>query len=216
MRLEINMTEFVEITKKFFNEKDIKNIIEIGSLNGNDALFFKTCFPESNVYCIEGLPDNYNTYLKNLTNITPINIVIADYDGEITYHKKNVNGIHGILNRGDEYGTETITLECKTIKTLCNDYNIQSIDFVKIDVEGATYEILNGMSEMLDTIKIMHIETESYPFFKGQKLHDEVADYLTNKDFTMVDMTSVNINNGQQYDSVWVNNKFINEKRMVS
>jgi len=42
MRLEINMTEFVEITKKFFNEKDIKNIIEIGSLNGNDALFFKT------------------------------------------------------------------------------------------------------------------------------------------------------------------------------
>jgi len=168
------------------------------------------------VYCIEGLPDNYNTYLKNLTNITPINIVIADYDGEITYHKKNVNGIHGILNRGDEYGTETITLKCKTIKTLCNDYNIQSIDFVKIDVEGATYEILNGMSEMLDTIKIMHIETESYPFFKGQKLHDEVADYLTNKDFTMVDMTSVNINNGQQYDSVWINNKFINEKRMVS
>jgi hypothetical protein len=72
------------------------------------------------------------------------------------------------------------------------------------------------MSEMLDTIKIMHIETESYPFFKGQKLHDEVADYLTNKDFTMVDMTSVNINNGQQYDSVWINNKFINEKRMVS
>jgi FkbM family methyltransferase len=204
MRLEINMQEFVKLVTDYFDENEIKNIMEIGSLNGNDALFFKKTFPNANVFCIEGLPENYDTYLKDLTEITPINIVIANYDGEIVFHKKNINGLHGILNRGDEYGSETITLKCKTMQTLCDEYNITTLDLVKIDVEGATYQILESMENMLKTIKIMHIETESYPFFQGQILDDEVVNFLTKNNFMLIDKTSVTINIGQQHDSVWI------------
>ena len=210
-RVEINMSSFMALSKQYFVDKEIKNVMEIGSLNGNDSLLFKNHYPDANVFCIEGLPDNFNQYLKDLTNITPINAVIADYDGTIQYHYKNINGIHGILDRGQEYGSKVLELQCYTIKTICENYNIDSIDLVKIDVEGATYEILNSMGNMLKTIKIMHIETESYPFFKNQKLHDVVSDYLTKKGFTMVDMTSTMIANGYQHDSVWVNNDFLNK-----
>jgi len=209
MRLEINMSEFVNIVNNYFDKNEIKNIIEIGSLNGKDSLFFKDNFINSNVYCIEGLPENFDNYLKDLTNIIPINIVVSDYDGEILFYKKNVNGIHGILNRGDEYGTETITLKCNTMKTICETYNIKSLDMVKIDVEGATYQILKSMGEMLQTIKIMHIETESYPFFQNQILHDEVASFLTENNFSMIDITAAHISLGEQHDSVWINNKYI-------
>jgi len=211
-RVEINMPSFMALAKQYFADKEIKNIMEIGSLNGNDSLLFKNHYPEANVFCIEGLPDNYNQYLKDLTNITPINAVIADYDGVIQYHQKNINGIHGILDRGQEYGSNVLELQCYTIKTICENYKIDSIDLVKIDVEGATYEILNSMGDMLKTIKIMHIETESYPFFKNQKLHDVVADYLIDKGFTMVDMSRAMIAGEYQHDSVWVNNKYLNNK----
>lgn len=211
MKIDINMEEFMNYSKKFFDSSDIKNIMEIGSLNGNDSLLFKSHYPEANVFCIEGLPDNYNQYLKELTNITTINAVIADYDGVILYHYKDINGIHGILDRGQQYGSKVLELQCYTIKTICENYKIDSIDLVKIDVEGATYEILNSMSDMLKTIKIMHIETESYPFFKNQKLHDVVADYLTKKGFSMIDMSRVMIAGGYQHDSVWVNNYFLNK-----
>lgn len=208
MRNQINMVEFMGLVKTHFEESEIKTIMEIGSLNGADSLFFKETFPNSDVYCIEGLPENYEKYLKDLTSIIPINIVIADYDGEITYFKKNINGIHGIFNRGDEYGTETLVLKCKKIDTICADYDIKSIDVVKIDVEGATFEILKSMCDFLQTIKIMHIETETYDFFKGQKLHDEVSNLLIENGFTMIDMTSVAISgNHEQRDSVWINNK---------
>jgi FkbM family methyltransferase len=208
-RVEINMSSFMSLSKQYFVDKEIKNVMEIGSLNGNDSLLFKNHYPYANVFCIEGLPDNFNQYLKDLTNITPINAVIADYDGTIQYHYKNINGIHGILDRGQEYGSKVLELQCYTIKTICENYNIDSIDLVKIDVEGATYEILDSMGDMIKTIKIMHIETESYPFFKNQKLHDVVSDYLTKKGFTMVDMTSAMIDKGYQHDSVWVNNNFL-------
>ena len=209
--VEINMPTFMALAKKHFDDQEIKNVMEIGSLNGNDSLFFKSHYPDANVFCIEGLPDNYNKYLKDLTNITTINAVIANYDGVIQYHYKDINGIHGIFDRGQEYGSNILELKCYTIKTICSNYKIDSIDLVKIDVEGATYEILNSMGDMLKTIKIMHIETESYPFFRNQKLHDRVAEYLTDKGFTMVDMTRAMISGGYQHDSVWVNNDFLNK-----
>jgi FkbM family methyltransferase len=210
-RVEINMSSFMALVKQYFADKEIKNVIEIGSLNGNDSLLFKNHYPDANVFCIEGLPDNYNQYLKDLTIITPINAVIADYNGVIQYHYKDINGIHGILDRGQEYGSNVLELKCYTMKTICENYKIESIDLVKIDVEGATYEILNSMGDMLKTIKIMHIETESYPFFKNQKLHDEVSDFLINNGFTMIDLTKAKISEGYQHDSVWVNNDFLNK-----
>jgi hypothetical protein len=204
------MEEFINLSNKFIKTEEIKNIMEIGSLDGADSLFFKSKYPKANVFCIEGLPDNYNTYLKDLTTIIPINAVISDYDGVIKYHKKNINGIHGILDRGKKYGSETLELQCYTIKKICDDYKINSLDLVKIDAEGATFEILNSMGNMLKTIKIMHIETESYPFFINQKLHDEVYDFLVNNKFTMVDFSKVKISNdGYQHDSVWVNNNVL-------
>ena len=45
-------------------------------------------FPDASVYAIEGLPDNYNTYMKDLKNIICINTVINDYDGITKYHIK--------------------------------------------------------------------------------------------------------------------------------
>ena len=206
---DINMSEFVDLVKSHVS--DINIIFEIGSLDANDSLFFKEQFPNADVYAIEGLSENYEKYMKNLTTITPINMVITDYDGTINYYKKNINGLHGIRNRGNEYGNTVLEgVTCKRMDTLCGELGITKIDMVKIDVEGATQEILTGFGELLKTIKIMHIETESYQFFEGQILHEEVVSYLTDKGFTMVKLSSVDItNNGKQHDSVWVNNTHI-------
>jgi FkbM family methyltransferase len=208
---QITPNEFLSIISNNFKESDIEHIMEIGALNCADSLIFKDKFPKAKVYCIEGLKDNFDTYLSNLKGILPINIIITNYDGLINFHKKNVNGLHSIYNRGELYGNQILeNLECKTFKTLCEELKIPNVDVVKIDVEGATYEVLIGMGDMIHTIKIMHIETESYPFFEGQKLHNEVHDFLIEKGFTMIKITNARIQQNMcQHDSVWINNNFI-------
>jgi FkbM family methyltransferase len=208
---QISPNDFLSIVSDNFKDSEIKNIMEIGALNCADSLTFKDKYPNANVYCIEGLKDNFDIYLSKLENITPINIIITDYDGVINFHKKDTNGLHSIYNRGSLYGNKILeNVECKTFKSLCKELNIVNVDIVKIDVEGATYNVLKGMEEMIEDIKIMHIETESYPFFEGQKLHAEVCDYLISKNFTMIKITNVMITqNNYQHDSVWINNKFL-------
>jgi FkbM family methyltransferase len=215
--IDINMSEYVNLVESYLDVSDINVVFEIGSLDGNDSIFFKEQFPNADVYAIEGLTENYEKYMKGLTTITPINVVVADYDGNINYHKKEINGIHGIRNRGDEYGKTVLEgVICKRMDTLCGELGVTAIDMVKIDVEGATQEILTGFGNILKTVKIMHIETEAYPFFEGQVLHSEVSRYLIENGFTMIELSSVEIGVGVQHDSVWVNNQYLQKKKFLS
>ena len=203
-RTSIRMDDYIKLINKYIDTSTISTIVDAGSMDGSDTLKLKNAFPNSTAYSIEGLPDNYNTYLKDNTNIIGINCVIALYDGEITYYQKNINGIHGIYDRGSSYGTRTLTLPCFKLATIINNYNI-----LKIDVEGASYDLLLSLEQHIHEIKIMHIETETSPFFKGQTLHTDVCKLLEQNNFECIDIIFVEItDNAFQSDSVWVNKKY--------
>ena len=62
---------------------------------------------------------------------------------------------------------------------------------------------------MLIKIKIMHIETEDYPYFSDQKLDKDVFTLLINNNFRiLVKSGYYPTNDGKQYDSVWINNDY--------
>ncbi len=200
---EINMIEFIDMASSYV--KDVEIIFEVGALNGNDALLFKKSFPDAEVYAFEGLPENYNEYMKNLSGVHTFNKVIFNYDGEIVFYKKNINGIHSVFDRGSQYGTDELTLKCYRLDTVCKELKVDHIDMMKIDVEGATLELLKGMGDLLKTVKIMHIETEDYPFFKGQKLDDDVTTFLLNSGFRILGKSRCVLTDGHyQIDSVWI------------
>jgi len=202
----IDMPRFVQLVNDNFPPDDIQNIVEVGSLNGVDAVYFKTCFPHADVTAYEGLKEHWEAVTPE--GITWLNMVIASYDGEVTYHVKNFNeemttGIHGIYDRGKIYGTETRLVPCHRLDSVSS----KPIDMMKIDVEGATFDVFEGMGSLLDTVKIMHIETETVPFFSGQKmLHDGVCNYLVGKGFTCLEQRGARIQNGTQFDTVWIKN----------
>lgn len=203
----IKMGEFARVIKKNFTDDEITVIFEIGCLNARDAKYLKSQWPNASVYAIEGLEDNYNKYLKDLTDITCFNYVIFETEGDINYHKKETNGIHGVFNKGDNYGTEIQKSKSYRIDTVCKMHDIPNIDVVKLDVEGASLEVLRSFGDVLNTVKIMHIETEDQEVFEGQKLHSEVVEFLTAAGFEMIDISKVAISGGtgNQYDSIWIN-----------
>lgn len=202
----ITIPEFID----FINlaQIDPKVIVEIGCMDAADAILLKETYPLARTLAIEGLLENYETF-KDRTDIESINRIIASYDGTITFHKKTINGIHGIYNRGDNFGTETIiNSPCSTLLSLAKEFNIPLIDVLKLDVEGATLDVLESAKDFLQKIKIMHIETETYEFFAGQRLEGEVFNFLDQNNFSLIQYKSVSITGLDQCqsDSIWINN----------
>lgn len=206
MQISIGMEEFKSLADCYYPFPRI--ILDIGSMDGKDATEFATWYPSSRVIAIEGLQSNYDTYIKPNPKIEGIHAVIYNYDGLIDYHEKKINGIHGVFDRGAIYGTRVHNkVPCTRLDTLFDLHGISTPDMIKLDVEGATMEALQSMGKYLEKVKIMHIETEDYPFFKHQTLHKEVCKFLFENGFHPVKMTNAVIGKqGHQFDSIWVHN----------
>ena len=68
-RTSISMEDFIACIKLYIETSTSFTIMDAGSLNGNDAEILQKAFPNSKAYAIEGLVENYETYIKEKTNI---------------------------------------------------------------------------------------------------------------------------------------------------
>lgn len=181
-------------------------ILEIGAEDARDSILFKEAYPDASIWAFEANANTFNINKDKILGlgINYINNAIWNVDNEskIFHIKKSTHpGISSLRDRGQEYGTETCMVKTIRIDTFCNNNEISNIDIIKIDVEGCTYEVLDGIGELLDTVKILHIETEQQEHFAGQVLEKEVFEFLKQKGF---DCDKHSFCCLSQYDSVWV------------
>jgi len=140
-------------------------VLDIGSHIGTYSIPIakKLSKGKGHIYCIEGSLKSYkllkqNIVLNNLNSYaTCDNIVISDNE-QLKYSlQENVN------NTGANYYVEKESLgEVHTVSTLKNylvDKGVMRVDFIKIDVEGMEFRILNSIKhEIREYRPILYIE----------------------------------------------------------
>jgi len=179
-------------------------IFEIGALNAADSVKMKNKYVNADVHAFEAHPSCYSKY-KDFAFENGIyyhNIGMWFEETEIEYHDKGIDtGISSFRDRGQEYGTNKFVIKTQTPHDFCIKNKISNIDILKLDVEGCSYEILNGFKSMLSNIKIMHIETEQQQHFAGQYVEKDVFKLLTDNNFIMLKHSWCCFS---QYDSIWL------------
>ena len=100
-----------------------------------------------------------------------------------------------------------ITVPVKRMDTLLKEDNIDLVDVVKVDVEGYTWEVLQGFGERLKDVKLFHLETEVEATHDKHRNNKEIARFMEESGFILADVSyegSGGINGGIE-DQVWVN-----------
>lgn len=102
------------------------------------------------------LPDTFHFYGKGL----------AHYDGVAHFyrHKKKTNICHSMMRR-NETVQHAIEVPVERLKTLCKENNHTRIDLLKMDIEGAEYEVLDDIVN--SEIAIDQILVEFHHRFKS-------------------------------------------------
>lgn len=209
------------IYKNYILEKTTiipKSILEIGSRDGKDADELRNYFDISskNIWIVEPNPSQQNNILKSYPNINLIKNPIFNEEKTSTFYAVDtndqiLNGTSSLLNRVDDLykNINTNKIEIKTItgSKLLNIIGIE-IDLCKIDVEGATYEVLESFMDDLHKIKSIHIECEHRPVWVNQKLYNDVSTFLLKNNYIQIYFSYCN-NHDLQSDSIWVQKKFI-------
>ena len=109
-------------------------------------------------------------------------------------------------NRTDSWidsATETkhsIKVQTDTIDHFCERMSIESIDILKLDVQGAELLVLEGARRMLENKKINLIftEVEFIEIYKGQPLFHEITAFLSAYNYQLFGLhTAHKFDNGQ-------------------
>lgn len=83
----------------------------------------------------------------------------------------------------------TVELETTTLDAFCEQENIETIDFLQIDVQGAELQVLEGASKILNrSIIALQIQVEFAPLYLNQPLFDRVDVYLKKQGCTLFDL----------------------------
>ena len=148
-----------------FNQKKDMTVIDVGANIGVVTNYMRDYCKK--IYAIEPSREHFEALSKNKEfnkwdNVEVFNAAMADRDGEMTLNTLDGNRTcHSLVN---DYGQGHETVKTFRFDTFMNENKIDSVDFVKFDVEGAEDMILRSEGFINVASKIKAIEVEfHYP-----------------------------------------------------
>lgn len=202
-----DLTIFKQYAKqKFKNINDIKVIFDIGACHALESVEFSKLYKNAKVYTFEANPNTYEICLENTKNyksITVINEAVNDFDGVCKFYPidkdktittwedgnqgaSSLYRANGAYDHIEKYVQYEIEIPCTRIDTFCKKNNIDNIDIIWMDLQGAELKALYSMGDMLDNVKLIYTESEMNPMYEGQSLFSEVHQYLIDRGFEWV------------------------------
>lgn len=154
-----------------------KLILDCGGNIGSAAVYFANKYPESIIYSIEPEKNGfkllqYNAFLYE--NIRPIKSALWDKETFIRVEDKGF-GMAGFMTV-ETTADDPDAFKTTTVSKLLADSELEEIDILKIDIEGAEKEVFAApdVDDWLPKVKVLTIELHdrmklgcSYEFFKA-------------------------------------------------
>jgi FkbM family methyltransferase len=140
--------------------------IDVGANVGRYAIMAaRQMADKGNVVAIEPEPDNYNSLIRNiklnkLTNVHAFNLACYFNESDLKlFLDPYGTGGHSIVTHASE---RCITIHTKKLDDILRDLGNMHVDLIKIDVEGATPEVLAGATETIASNNGVRILFEHY------------------------------------------------------
>lgn len=136
-------------------------VIDIGAQVGVVSCYLAKKHPDIKVLAYEPVPENYARLVRNLKangieNVTAINSAVTGDGRDLTligHLDKNSGGISAFTSNG--HGEAKYIVPSVTLADVFRVYNLSRVKLLKIDCEGAEYEILRhfGPLDKIDYVR---------------------------------------------------------------
>jgi FkbM family methyltransferase len=143
-----------------------KVIYDLGANVGVSSLFFASLYPQATVYGFEPLPENFEVCLLNYRGIRNSSQVfpwaVGSKSGLATFDCKNDSRGGRLESTHQDPNLETVAqIQVKIISVtdLIEKEGLPPPDLLKIDVEGAEYDVLEGLAGYADSVRSIYLET---------------------------------------------------------
>lgn len=162
---------FVEREYEFVSLGQPKVIVDAGANIGLAAVVFATRFPEARVIAIEPERNNFKMLERNLApypNAVAVHGALWDSESTIDLVDPGFGNWAFMTraNGGSETSNDGLAVNAQqmnrvrafTVDTLMREQGLQNIDILKIDIEGAEFEVFADPSAWIGKVGAMIVE----------------------------------------------------------
>jgi len=164
-------SEFAVNGEQFVLEKlkpaNFRLAIDVGANLGDWFGAALELWPNCRVHAFEVAPATFKSMEKGIRllpgreRVELHNLGLSDAAGTQTmYYFPDQPQLTCDLPRHDSYRAVPFDASLTTLDIFCRDKKIDAIDFLKIDVEGAEYRVLQGARELINSQRIACIQFE--------------------------------------------------------
>ena len=187
--------------RELLKDIDTGTIIDVGAYIGDTAQLYQNYFSKYKIYCFEPFSESYDYLCKRFIDDSNINIINKAL-GCNTERRKlylssfpNLNSLNKPNERSWGFNDEkSIDVEIITLDDFCLKNNINHIDILKIDVQGAELDVLKGGEEILKEgkISLINIEWQVVPLYEKHHKYYKIAEFLADYDFEFFNLYNIN------------------------
>jgi FkbM family methyltransferase len=197
-------------------------IFDVGSRDCKQSIEFYEKFPNAKIFAFECNPNTLPICRENIKNysdrITLVEGAVCDYDGEITFYpidqEKTVTswkdgnpGASSLFKSNGSYTVENyiqneIKTNCHRLDTVMKKYNIDKVDIMWMDLQGAELLAMQSLGDNLAKLQMLYTEVSYKPIYDGQVMFNELNNFMLLNNFTIKNTLSMS---GWQEDIVYEN-----------
>jgi FkbM family methyltransferase len=165
---------------------NFNKVLDIGAYEGEWTKTFKYYYPTADVLMIEANTEK-ESILKEIGNYK-IAVLGKTDDEEVNYYKC-LDGVptgNGIYPENTDYKFEPEKRKAITLSTLLGSDD--GFDLIKMDVQGAERDIIQGSLPIMANTKFLLLELQTVQYTKGTPRFSEMVTYLHDLGFEFVDI----------------------------
>lgn len=146
----------------------VRRLLDLGSNIGLAALWFSLFSPDMELACVEADPRNLSLLSENLgrnnlqARIFPCAVGAQEGLAELSFNENT--GLSTLTSTGltDIYGhRESVKVNIKTVESILDELGWESVDVVKMDIEGAELEIFRSCAQWIARVERFVLEIHS-------------------------------------------------------
>jgi FkbM family methyltransferase len=173
--------------------------IDVGAHHGEHTIGYARHNPGLRIYAFEPNLRAAAKLMGRAPNYVVLPMAITEKDGVAEFHLNTFDASSSLLHLDREavrswIGGEalkeerTVTVPTLRLDTFMNLLEIQKVDFLKVDAQGADLAVVKSASSRLRDIAkiVLEVSVADRPLYVGEPSKDEVVSFLTTAGFQLV------------------------------
>lgn len=190
---DVPVNRYMRYRKRWLMNMDVQTVLDVGANVGEFAAIARNLFPAAKIYAFEPIPGCCaQIRAKAIDNLTLYEVALSDEDGEAEFFVSSWAPSSSLKKMGDLHAKNwphsaantPRWVQVQRLDSLEPELDLQPEILVKVDIQGAEAEFIEGGRNVLSKSKVIIIEAAYQQLYEDEAMFDGVYTRLKGLGFS--------------------------------